>query len=111
MSHVTNVIVAHADPQHEVCDALNEAFARAAGKDLGDREGGFLVPSDPEWYGGTKVLTAHLLIGAFNYLDADVLIDALNARAWCYPHEVQLFIKGPESDRFLDVPLSVEMRR
>jgi hypothetical protein len=50
--------------------------------------------------GGRKAFQAVVLLGAFNYLDIDDLVNAIAAQRWEAPEDVQLFIKREHDDTF-----------
>lgn len=101
MSNVTNVIFTPGlldedyEPDQQRIQKLNEFFT--------DQRG--FVDADDEslpcgWYGGAKMLEATLLIGAFNYLDLEGLIEHIRGIQWEDPECVQLIVKEQEEDRF-----------
>src|SRR4051794_14384040 len=55
------------------------------------------APSLPRgWYGGSKMLEAHLYVGAFHALDLRGFITHLRSLQWESPECVQLFVKEQE---------------
>jgi hypothetical protein len=62
------------------------------------------------WYAGTKMLECEIYPGAFNHLDLNKLVAAINAAPWESPESVQLFVQGQDEDRFREVDLFGERR-
>jgi hypothetical protein len=52
------------------------------------------------WYGGSKMLEAHLYVGAFNHIDLRSFITHLRSIKWERPECVQLFVKEEDDERF-----------
>lgn len=55
--------------------------------------------------GGTKGFEAGMVAGAFNHLDAERLIRAVQSAPWRSPEDVQLFVQQQWANRFTEVSL------
>lgn len=95
MSWVTNLIISFGfdDPNERVIDKWFE-----------ENTGSFTRPLHrfPEHYGGTKYLETSLLVGAYNYLPLDKLLDFLYELEWEEPESLQVLVKGEDDDIFTD---------
>jgi hypothetical protein len=54
------------------------------------------------------MLECEIYPGAFNYLDLNVLIDAIRAVEWDDPGAVQLFAQEQEQDRLREIDLALQ---
>lgn len=93
MSHVDNVILTTSVIDASRIEVVNAKFS----------SGGKFVAC--KYSAGTKALETNIYPGAFNYLNLDDLIFAIESVTWASPETVQLFIQGQDEDRFRDVPL------
>ena len=58
------------------------------------------------WYGGSKYLECNILIGAYNHLVLENLIDFLRTQIkWHMPEYVQLFVKEQDDFKFRIIDL------
>ncbi len=85
MSRVTDIIITCNVGESLAIEKLNELFQ--SGSPFKPVESG---------YAGTKGLQTNILIGAFNYLDADKLVSAILNAGWRWPESVRLFAQGED---------------
>jgi hypothetical protein len=97
MSRVTNVILtAHVglpDASDPEIDSVNR-FLREADESHGQ----FVEVS--EYAGGTKHMECRVYLSAFNKLDTDTILRAIEQAAWPDKDMVQVFVKEQEEDTF-----------
>lgn len=115
MSNVTNVMLqfygADGDEYEHLelggTDYPNLLKVQALIKEFGD--GGELrhiaahgenEPQTPSNWGGKKYPQTHVLAGAFNYLQLEEFIAALEKLEWCEPRFFRLFTQGEDSEAF-----------
>jgi hypothetical protein len=101
MSHVTNVIVAFmitSDTKaQKVIDRINKLIPYNE-----DRHQALLYLNPTESYGGSKCLEVELAIGAFNYLNLDEWLKALQVEDWTEldPGFIQVLIQDQNDNGF-----------
>jgi hypothetical protein len=105
MSSVTNVILTiplYNDKEKlKIVKKINSFFEEEKGFVLVDNEN---LPIG--WYGGTKMLEAEILIGAFNYLNIEELIKHLRSIDWKDDHTTpQLMFRGQDDNCFTMIDL------
>jgi len=97
MSHVTNVVLSFSvgEPEGEddrdVIGRVNKFFSDG---------GGFVLPADHDWYGGSKFLERPTYVAAFNYLSLGHFIEHLKSLPWRFPEYVQLFVCEQDDDEY-----------
>ncbi len=107
MSSITNLIIHFSCSEHrdEMINEINQYKIRGHDFDIVSADD----PSLPKkWYGGSKMLEAVLLIGAYNYLDIDDLILFLKTIKWQHPEDVQVMYCTQDNFKFTLVDLFPE---
>lgn len=105
MSQVTDVILtfgcseADLDDDSDVLQRINKFFEIIGHYDR------FVIPTNNDWYGGSKVIADTLLIGAFNYFRLDEFVKYLRALPWQYPENLQLLVREEDDDKFHEVEI------
>ncbi len=82
MSRVTDIIITCGVAENSAIDKLNSLF----------QSGTPFKEASPS--AGTKALQTTILIGAFNYLDAEKLVFAIRNAGWRWPESVRLFAQS-----------------
>lgn len=95
MSWVTNLIISF-DSDDPNVDAIQQWFEENTDSPITP------LHRCPEHYGGTKCLETSFLVGAYNYLRLDELLDFLYELEWESPESLQVLVKGEEDDIFTD---------
>ena len=100
MSQVSNVLMAFSvvEQPERIAD-VNLFFTNA-----GYKRGLVSIEDEalpPDWYGGNKPFESEVLVGAFNFLNAQSFIDHIQAIHWEDRASVQVFLQGQSDKKFL----------
>lgn len=95
MSYITNTIISIGMNDSDKLNEVNKYFGEDRGFVSCDSAG---LPRG--WYGGSKFLEVEIGIGAFNYLNVNLLKEHIKNIQWEYPEDVQLLICDQDTDRF-----------
>lgn len=100
MSVVTNIILTFSSGESE-----QQIIAKLAEHKYNGNMPFLMVSVNDEklpknWYGGTKNLEANILIGAYNHLDLQPLLIALQKIKWENPQDVVLMVKEENDTKF-----------
>ena len=100
MSSVTNLIIhfSSSEDSIEIINEINKYKVRGNTLDIVSMDDKKLPV---KWYGGTKMMEAQLLIGAYNYLDIEGLILFLKRIKWQHPEDVQIIYKTQDNFKFI----------
>ncbi|MCD6018560.1 MAG: hypothetical protein K0S53_1681 [Bacteroidetes bacterium] len=100
MSSVTNLIIhfSCSENRNDILNEINQYKIRENNLDIVSVDD-FRLPK--KWYGGTKMLEAELLLGAYNYLDIDDLILFLKEINWQHPEDVQIMYRAQDDFKFI----------
>ena len=104
MSQVSNIIVTYsvAEPSSRIED-VNLYFSRIG------YERSLVSIEDPNlpagWYGGNKPFECEVLVGAFNFLNANGFVSHLKTIPWIERNSVQVFLLAQDRNQFQAVTL------
>lgn len=98
MSNVTNIIVTSSimNDSPQLLESVNEKL----------KQYGFFV-NVAKYATSYKVVEAQVWLGAFNYLDLRVFLDAIHAVPWEDPEDLRIFIQRQRDNSFSCLEISV----
>ena len=105
MSQVTNIIILFSSSEDEeriINDLSKFEYKKDSffyAKSINDKN----LPTS--WYGGNKHFEASVLIGAYNYIEINILLNYMKTIKWEYIEDVQILYKEQFEDTFTIVNL------